>query len=88
MTVTQPELTELVVRICRKLNPSWLAEHAPAISLEYDPERGLYNLEKLARTLGIPEEAVRQMHLQWVQPDHMELFLKTLLERLEPKPEE
>lgn len=83
MSVTREELTALVLRLCTRLSATWLTEHAATISLVYDEERELYNLEALARSLGLPDEAIARMHLRWVTPEHMKLFLTSLLARLE-----
>ncbi|MBM3188023.1 MAG: hypothetical protein FJZ90_04795 [Chloroflexi bacterium] len=86
MAITsRDELTHLVLRICTRLKTAWLTEHAASIRLEYDAERGLYNLESLARSLGIPQEAIARMHLRWVTAEHLKLFLVSLLEQLENK---
>lgn len=85
MSVTREELVALVLRICSRLRDTWVAERASAISLVYDEEQDLYNLEALGRSLGLPEEAIARMHLRWVTPEHMKLFLTSLLARLEGK---
>lgn len=85
MSVTHEELVALVLRICSRLRDTWVTERASAISLVYDEKQDLYNLEALARSLGLPDEAIARMHLRWVTPEHMKLFLSSLLARLEGK---
>ena len=84
MTIEE-ELTDLALRIRAKLSTAWLRERSPVIRLDYDENRRAYNLPVLAASLGIPREAIERMHLGWVTPEHMKLFLSEVLHKLETR---